>query len=66
MIGNNCFYVLNVIKCCFLLNLYFYCFWVESEKCFVILCVFVKGMCVIDKKGIDIVLVELCVCGEKY
>lgn len=66
MIGNNRFYVLNAIKRRFLSNLYFYRFWVESEKRFVILRVFVKGMRVIDKKGIDIVLVELRVRGEKY
>lgn len=59
IIGNNVLYVNNKIKCRFEFNLYYYCFWVESEKCFVRLCVLVKGMCIIDKKGIDFVLIEM-------
>ncbi|MGG9078699.1 large ribosomal subunit protein bL28, partial [Escherichia coli] len=47
-------------------NLHPHRFWVESEKRFVTLRVSAKGMRVIDKKGIDTVLTELCARGEKY
>lgn len=63
--GNNVLYVNNKICCCFLFNLYECCFWVVSENCWVKFCVFVYVLCIIDKNGIDFVLVELCVCGEK-
>ncbi|MEK1906446.1 MAG: L28 family ribosomal protein, partial [Pseudomonas sp.] len=40
-------------------------FWVESEKRFVRLRVSAKGMRIIDKRGIDVVLSELRTRGEK-
>ena len=40
-------------------------FWVESEKRFVRLRVTAKGMRIIDKRGIDVVLAEIRNRGEK-
>jgi large subunit ribosomal protein L28 len=49
----------------FLPNLQYHRFWVESENRFVRLRVSAKGMRIIDKKGIDLVLGELRARGEK-
>ncbi|MEC8113008.1 MAG: bL28 family ribosomal protein, partial [Pseudomonadota bacterium] len=46
-------------------NLHYHRFWVESEKRFVRLRVSAKGIRVIDKRGIDVVLGELRARGEK-
>lgn len=43
----------------FLPNLHWHRFWVPSEKRFVRLLVSSKGMRVIDKRGIEVVLAEL-------
>ncbi|MDF4535379.1 bL28 family ribosomal protein, partial [Vibrio parahaemolyticus] len=48
----------------FLPNLQTHRFWVESEKRFVKLRLTAKGMRIIDKKGIDAVLVEIRARGE--
>jgi large subunit ribosomal protein L28 len=40
-------------------------FWVESENRFVSLRLTSKGMRIIDKRGIDVVLAELRARGEK-
>ncbi|BBM01394.1 50S ribosomal protein L28 [Microbulbifer sp. GL-2] len=63
--GNNVSHAKNRTKRRFVPNLHSHRFWVESEKRFVKLRVSAKGMRVIDKKGIDAVLVELRARGEK-
>ncbi len=63
--GNNVSHAKNHVKRRFLPNLHSHRFWVESEKRFVKLRVSCKGMRVIDKKGIESVLVELRARGEK-
>ncbi|WMQ74068.1 MAG: 50S ribosomal protein L28 [Sodalis sp.] len=64
--GNNRSHAMNATKRRFLPNLHSHRFWVEREKRFVTLRVSAKGMRVIDKKGIEMVLADLCVRGEKY
>jgi large subunit ribosomal protein L28 len=46
-------------------NLQSHRFWVESENCFVKLRLTPKGMRIIDKKGIDVVLADIRARGEK-
>ncbi|KAF1029349.1 MAG: 50S ribosomal protein L28 [Pseudomonas sp.] len=57
--GNNISHANNKTRRRFLPNLQHHRFWVESEKRFVRLRVSAKGMRIIDKRGIDAVLVEL-------
>lgn len=64
--GNNRSHAMNATKRRFLPNLHFRRFWVKSEKRFITLRVSAKGMRVIDKKGIETVLADLRVHGEKY
>jgi large subunit ribosomal protein L28 len=49
----------------FLPNLHYHRFWVESEKRYVRLRVSSKGMRIIDKNGIDIVLKDVRAAGHK-
>ncbi len=63
--GNNVSHSNIKTKRRFLPNLQHHRFWVESEKRFVRLRISVKGMRIIDKKGIDAVLAELRARGEK-
>ena len=63
--GNNISHANNKTRRRFLPNLPHHRFWVESEKRFVRLRVSAKGMRVIDKRGIDVVLAELRARGEK-
>ena len=63
--GNNISHANNKPRRRFLPNLQHHRFWVESEKRFVRLRVSAKGMRVIDKRGIDVVLAELRARGEK-
>lgn len=63
--GNNVSHAKNRTRRRFLPNLHSHRFWVESEKRFVKLRVSAKGMRIIDKKGIDIVLAEMAARGEK-
>ena len=63
--GNNVSHAKNHTKRRFLPNLHTHRFWVESENRFVKLKVSAKGMRVIDKVGIDQVLVSLRTRGEK-
>jgi large subunit ribosomal protein L28 len=63
--GNNVSHAKNRTRRRFLPNLHSHRFWVESEKRFVKLRVSSKGMRVIDKRGIDVVLAELRANGEK-
>ncbi len=63
--GNNISHANNKTRRRFLPNLQHHRFWVESEKRFVRLRVSAKGMRIIDKRGIDIVLSELRTRGLK-
>ncbi|ROR99104.1 LSU ribosomal protein L28P [Sinobacterium caligoides] len=63
--GNNVSHAKNRTKRRFLPNLQSHRFWVESENRFVKLRISTKGMRVVDKKGIDVVLAELRARGEK-
>ena len=65
MVGNNVSHAQNKTRRRFLPNLHYHRFWVESEKRYVKLRVSTKGMRVIDKKGIEVVLKELRAQGEK-
>jgi large subunit ribosomal protein L28 len=47
-------------------NLHQHRFWVESENRWVRLRVSAKGMRIIDKNGIDVVLADLRSRGEKF
>jgi large subunit ribosomal protein L28 len=63
--GNNVSHAKNRTKRRFLPNLHTHRCWVESEKRFVKLRVSAKGMRIIDKCGIDQILVDLKARGEK-
>ncbi|SIQ45683.1 50S ribosomal protein L28 [Marinobacterium stanieri] len=63
--GNNVSHSKRRTRRRFLPNLHWHRFWVESENRFVRLRVSSKGMRIIDKKGIDVVLTELRARGEK-
>jgi len=63
--GNNVSHAMNKTRRRFLPNLQNHKFWVESENKWVRLRVSAKGMRIIDKKGIDVVLAELRHRGEK-
>jgi large subunit ribosomal protein L28 len=65
MSGNNVSHAKNRTRRRFLPNLHSHRFWVESEKRFVRLRLSSKGMRIIDKKGIDVVLAEMRARGEK-
>lgn len=64
--GNNVSHANNKTRRRFLPNLHTHRFWVESERRFVKLRVSSQGMRIIDKKGIDAVLAELRIQGEKF
>jgi len=63
--GNNVSHANNRTKRRFNPNLHHHRFWVESENRWVRLRVSAKGMRIIDKKGIDVVLVDIRKAGEK-
>ncbi len=63
--GNNVSHAMNHTRRRFLPNLQNHRFWVETEKRFVKLRVSTKGMRIIDKKGIDVILADLRARGEK-
>ena len=63
--GNNVSHAKNRTRRRFLPNLHTHRFWVDSEKRYVKLRVSSKGMRIIDKKGIDVVLKEIRNRGEK-
>ena len=65
MAGNNVSHAKNGTRRRFEPNLHTHRFWVEEEKKFVKLRVSTKGMRIIDKKGIDQVLLDLRKRGEK-
>ncbi|HNI52443.1 MAG: 50S ribosomal protein L28 [Rhodocyclaceae bacterium] len=64
MVGNKVSHANNKTKRRFLPNLQYRRFWVESENRFVRLRVSNAGLRIIDKKGIDEVLVDLRARGE--
>ncbi|MGF1614452.1 MAG: 50S ribosomal protein L28 [Gammaproteobacteria bacterium] len=63
--GNNVSHANNKTKRRFLPNLHTHRLWVESEKRWVKLRISSKGLRLIDKKGIDVVLAELRSRGMK-
>ena len=65
MAGNNVSHAMNKTRRRFLPNLHYHRFWVESEKRYVRLRVSSKGMRIIDKNGIDIVLKAVRAAGHK-
>ena len=65
MVGNKVSHSNIKSKRRFLPNLQYHRFWVESEKRFVRLRVSAKGMRIIDKRGIDAVLVDIRKAGAK-
>jgi large subunit ribosomal protein L28 len=65
ILGNNVSHANNKTRRRFLPNLHYRRFWVESENRWVSLRVSQAGLRTIDKKGIDVVLVDLRARGEK-
>ena len=63
--GNNVSHAHNKTRRRFSPNLHYHRFWVDSEKRFVRLKVSSQGMRIIDKLGIDQVLVDMRKRGEK-
>ena len=63
--GNNVSHANNKTKRRFLPNLHSHRIWVETENRFVKLRISNKGLRIIDKKGIDAVLVEIRANGIK-
>ena len=65
MVGNNRSHAKNATRRRFLPNLQNHRFWLEDEKRFVQLRISTKGMRIIDKKGIDVVLADVRKNGIK-
>ena len=63
--GNNVSHANNRTRRRFLPNLHTHRLWLEGEKRWVRLRVTSKGMRIIDKRGIDVVVAELRSRGEK-
>ena len=63
--GNNVSHANNRTRRRFLPNLQSHKFWVESENRWVKLRVSTKGMRIIDKNGIDVVIADMRKRGEK-
>lgn len=63
--GNNVSHSQRKTRRRFLPNLHWHRFWVAEENKFVRLRVSSKGMRIIDKKGIDVVLAEIRANGIK-
>ena len=63
--GNNVSHVNNKTRRRFVPNIHDHKFWLESENRFVKLRVSAKGMRIIDKKGIDVVVAEMRTAGQK-
>ena len=64
MVGNNVSHANNKTKRRFMPNLQYRRFWVETENRWVRLRITSAGLRLIDKKGIDAVLVDLRARGE--
>ncbi len=65
-VGNRVSHANNKRKRRFLLNLQWKRFWSERLKRYIRLRVSTKGIRIIDKKGIDTVLLDLKARGSKY
>lgn len=65
MMGNNVSHANNKTRRRFLPNLQSHRFWLESEKRWLRLRISTKGMRIIDKLGIDVVLADMRRRGEK-
>jgi large subunit ribosomal protein L28 len=65
MVGNTVSHANNKKKRRFLPNLQTHRFWVEGEKRFVTLRVSAQGLRIVDKKGIEAVLVDVRANGHK-
>ncbi len=65
IVGNNVSHANNKTKRIFIPNLHERRFWVESEKRWVSLRVSCHGLRIIDKKGIDAVLIDIRKRGGK-
>ncbi len=63
--GNNVSHANNKTRRRFLPNIHLHRFWVEEENRFVTLKISTKGMRIIDKLGIKVVLDRLRAKGEK-
>ena len=63
--GNNVSHANNKTRRRFVPNIHDHKFWLESENRFVKLRVSAKGMRIIDKKGIDVVVAEMRTAGQK-
>ncbi len=63
--GNNVSHAHNKTRRRFCPNLQHHKFWVESENRWIRLRISTKGLRIIDKKGIDAVLIDLRGKGEK-
>ena len=63
--GNNVSHAKNRTKRRFLPNLHSHRIWVENENRFVKLRISNKGLRIIDKKGIDVVLADIRAKGIK-
>ena len=64
MVGNNVSHANNKTKRRFMPNLQYRRFWVESENRWVRLRITSAGLRLIDKKGIDAILMDLRARGE--
>ncbi len=64
IVGNHVSHANNKTKRRYLPNLQYRKLWVESENRYVKLRLTNAGLRTIDKKGIDVVLAELCARGE--
>jgi len=65
MLGNNVSHANNKTRRRFLPNLQYRRLWVESEKRWISMRLSQAGLRTIDRKGIDVVLVEMRARGEK-
>lgn len=65
MTGNNVSHANNRSRRLFYPNLHTHRFWVESENRFVKLKLSAKGLRIVDKKGIDKVLIDVRSRGYK-
>ncbi len=65
MLGNNVSHANNKTRRRFLPNLQYRRIWVESENRWVSMRLSQAGLRTIDRKGIDVVLVEMRARGEK-
>ncbi len=63
--GNNVSHANNKTRRRFMPNVHDHRFWLDSENRFVKLRVSAKGMRIIDKKGIDVVVSEIRSRGDK-